>query len=153
MSSTYHQVYVQAVFAVKYRAAMLEKDFRPKLFPVIGNLINETGCKCMIVNGWYDHVHCLFSVKPSITISNVMKSSKAKSSKWINESNFFESRFEWQTGFGAFSYGKDDIDKVYQYIKNQEEHHAKIDFKTEYRAMLIEHGIEFKEEYLFDDLI
>ena len=88
MASTYNQVYIQTVFAVKYRVASIEDSFRDKLFAVMGNLINETGCHCIIVNGWVDHVHCFFRLRPALSLSEVMKSVKAKSSKWLNEQEY-----------------------------------------------------------------
>ena len=106
MSNTYHRIYIQTVFAVKYRKALIDKAWKSELCGVIGNLINETGCKTLIVNGVEDHVHCFFSLKPSLSISDVMQSAKAKSSKWINQTGYLSHRFEWQRGFGAFSYSK-----------------------------------------------
>ncbi len=153
MANTYHQMYIQTVFAVKYRAAVIEKPWRAKLMSVIGNLINETGCKCIIVNGVEDHVHCFFGLKPAIAVSEVMKVAKAKSSKWVNENGILRHRFEWQVGFGAFSYSKSHIEAVFRYIKNQERHHAKQSFRAEYVEMLNKYGIEYNDEYLFDDLI
>jgi putative transposase len=82
MANTYHQVYLQAVFAVKYRKAVLHKDWRKAVFGVIGNLINETGCKTIIVNGVEDHVHCFLGLKPTVSISELMKTLKAKSSTY-----------------------------------------------------------------------
>lgn len=73
MANTYHQVYIQAVFAVKYREAVIEKSWRSELLGVIGNLINETGCKTIIVNGVEDHVHCFLGLKPTVSISELMK--------------------------------------------------------------------------------
>ena len=84
MSNSYSQLYIQAVFAVKYRNAIIEKEWKSQLMAVIGNLINETGCKTIIVNGVEDHLHCFFILKPSISISDLMQSVKAKSSKWVN---------------------------------------------------------------------
>ena len=81
MSNTYHKIYIQTVFSVKYRKAMIHKDWKQNLCGVIGNLINETGCKNLIVNGVEDHMHCFFSLKPSLSVSEVMQSAKAKSSK------------------------------------------------------------------------
>ena len=81
MANTYHQVYIQAVFAVKYREAVIEEEWRPKLLGVIGNLINESGCKTIIINGVEDHVHCFLALKPTVSISELMKAVKAKSSK------------------------------------------------------------------------
>jgi putative transposase len=85
MSNTFHQVYIQAVFAVKYREALITNECKSKILSVIGNLINETGCKTIIVNGVEDHVHCLLSLKPTISVSELMKIVKGKSSKFIND--------------------------------------------------------------------
>lgn len=158
MANTYHQMYIQAVFAVKYRAAVIEKNWRADLFGVIGNLINETdpiaiGCKTILVNGVEDHVHCFFGLQPSVSVSDVMKNAKAKSSKWVNESGLLKHRFEWQKGFGAFSYSHSHIDNVFKYIKNQEEHHKKETFRDEYIKMLKAFGVEYDEQYIFEDLI
>ena len=153
MANTYHQIYVQAVFAVKYRAAVIQKPWQTQLFAVIGNLIKETGCKTIIVNGVEDHAHCFFGLKPAISISDVMKNAKAKSSKWLNESGLLQHHFEWQDGFGAFSYSHNHIDSVFKYIQNQEEHHKKQSFREEYIELLKTHEIEFDERYIFQDLI
>jgi REP element-mobilizing transposase RayT len=152
MANTYHQVYIQAVFAVKYRAAVLDKDWRASVFSVIGNIINETGCKAIIVNGVEDHVHCFFGLKPTISISELMKTVKARSSKYINDNRFLLNRFEWQVGYGAFSYSNSQIDSVFKYIKNQEKHHAKKTFKEEYVATLEEFQIPYDERFIFEDL-
>ena len=153
MANTYHQMYIHAVFAVKYRAAVIEKNWKADLFAVIGNLINETECKTILVNGVEDHVHCFFGLKPSVSVSDVMKNAKAKSSKWVNESGLLKHRFEWQRGFGAFSYSHSHIDDVFKYIKNQEEHHKKESFRVEYIKMLEAFGVEYDEQYIFEDLI
>ncbi len=152
MANTYHQVYIQAVFAVKYRAAVLDKEWRSDVFGVIGNLINETGCKTIIVNGIEDHVHCFFGLKPSVSISEIMKVVKAKSSKYINDNKLMLNRFEWQEGYGAFSYSRTQIDSVFNYIKNQETHHAKSTFKEEYIAILKKFEIPYDERYIFEKL-
>ena len=149
MGNSYSQIFIQCVFAVKYRAALLHKPWRYELFGVIGNLINETGAETFIVNGVEDHVHCLFRLKPSLTISEVMKVAKAKSSKWINESGFLQSRVEWQVGYGAFSFAKAEVKRVYRYMENQEEHHYGLSFPEEYLDMLVKNGVEFEEQYLF----
>jgi REP element-mobilizing transposase RayT len=153
MSHTYSNLFIQTVFAVKYRNAVIDKKWRAKLHGVMGNLINEAGCKTYIVNGIEDHVHCLFSLKPSISISDVMKSVKAKSSKYVNDHGLTPQRFEWQIGFGAFSYHKSLVDTVYRYIQNQEAHHQKQSFKEEYISFLDEFEIDYDSQYLFQDLV
>lgn len=152
MANTYHQIYIQTVFAVKYREAVIHKDWKSTLFGVIGNLINETNCKILIVNGVEDHVHCFIGLKPSISISELMKTVKAKSSKYINDHNLTRHRFEWQEGYGAFSYGQSQIDSVYKYIENQEEHHKKHTFRSEYLGLLELFKVPYDQSYIFDDL-
>ncbi|SHM18715.1 IS200/IS605 family transposase [Mucilaginibacter sp. OK098] len=153
MANTYHQIYLQTVFAVKYREAVIENDWKLQLFSVIGNLINEANCKTIIVNGVEDHVHCFLGLKPVVSVSELMKTVKAKSSKYINDHSLTPHRFEWQEGYGVFSYGQSQVDKVYKYIQNQEEHHQKQTFKTEYLAMLKKFNIDYDEQYLFHDLM
>ena len=153
MSNTYSQVYVQCVFAVKHREAMINKEWKSNLLGVIGNLINETGCKTIIVNGVEDHVHCFLGLKPVLSISDLMKEVKAKSSKYINDHRLTKSRFEWQEGYGVFSYGHSQIDAVFQYISNQEVHHKKQTFKEEYIAFLEKFEVPYDERYVFVDLI
>mgnify|MGYP001428753147 CR=1 FL=1 len=153
MANTYSQIYVQIVFAVKYRKALLDKAWKSQVFGVMGNLINETNCKTIIVNGVEDHVHCFVGLKPAISVSELMKIVKAKSSKYINDHSLTRERFEWQTGFGVFSYSQIDIERVFKYIQNQEEHHRSKKFMEEYLELLKEYQVEYDEQYLFEDLI
>jgi putative transposase len=153
MANTYHQVYIQAVFAVKYREASISKEWKSTLMGVIGNLINETGCKNIIVNGAEDHVHCFLGLKPVVSISELMKTVKAKSSKYINDHQLTKQRFEWQEGYGVFSYSHSHVDNVYKYIANQEVHHKKQTFREEYLSFLDKFEVPFDERYIFEDLI
>lgn len=153
MANTYHQVYLQTVFAVKYRAAVLDKAWRPKLQGVIGNLINETGCKTIIVNGVEDHMHCFLGLKPAVSVSELMKTVKAKSSKYINDHTLTKERFEWQEGYGVFSYRQRDVNQIYNYILNQEKHHQTQTFRKEYLDLLKEFEVDYDEQYIFQDLI
>jgi REP element-mobilizing transposase RayT len=153
MANTYHQIYIQAVFAVKYREAVIIKDWRPKLLGVIGTLINETSCKTIAVNGVEDHIHCFLGLKPVVSISELMKAVKGKSSKYVNDHHLTKHRFEWQEGYGAFSYSHSHIDRVYKYIQNQEEHHRKQTFRAEYKDLLNKFKVPYDERYIFEDLI
>ena len=152
MANTYHQIYLQAVFAVKYRAALLDKEWRSTVQGVIGNLINETGCKTIIVNGVEDHMHCFLGLKPAVSVSELMKTVKAKSSKYINDHSLTANRFEWQEGYGVFSYRQRDVDQIYKYVQNQEAHHAKQSFHEEYLELLKEFEIGYDEQYIFQEL-
>jgi len=141
------------VFAVKYRNAVINKVWRPKLLGVIGNLINEANCKTIIVNGVEDHVHCFLGLKPVVSVSELMKTVKAKSSKYINDHSLTPARFEWQEGYGVFSYHRSLIDTVDKYIQNQEEHHKVHTFRNEYLDLLKEFEVEYDEQYLFQAMI
>ena len=152
MANTYHQIYLQTVFAVKYRNAVLNKARRNNLFGIIGNLINETGCKTIIVNGVNDHVHCLLGLKPVVSVSELMKTVKAKASKYINDHELTIHRFEWQAGYGVFSYRQSDLDSIYKYIQNQEAHHKTQTFHDEYLDFLKEFKIKYDEQYTFGEL-
>ncbi len=153
MANTYHQIYLQIVFAVKYRNAVIKKEWRGELHGAIGNLINEANCKTIIVNGVADHVHCFVGLRPAVSVSELMKSVKAKSSKYINDNKLTPNRFEWQEGFGVFSYSHSHIDRVYKYIEKQEEHHKKQTFRDEYLAFLKLFAINFDEQYIFQEMI
>jgi putative transposase len=153
MANTYHQIYLQLVFAVKYRAAVLDKAWRNKVFGVIGNLINEANCKTIIVNGVEDHVHCFAGLRLVVSVSELMKTGKAKSSKYINDHSLTPERFEWQEGYGVFSYHQSLVDTVFKYILNQEEHHKIQTFSEEYLGLLKEFKVEYDEQYIFQELI
>ena len=153
MANTYSQVYVQLVFAVKYRNAVIEKKWSNQLYAVMGNLINETNCKTIIVNGMADHVHCFVGLKPSVSISDLMKIVKSKSSKFINDHHLTEQRFEWQEGYGAFSYSQTQIPAVFKYIENQESHHKNRTFRDEYVDFLEKYNIDYDEQYILQEPI
>jgi len=152
MANTYHQIYLQTVFAVKYRNAVLDKRWRNQVFGVIGNLINEAGCKTIIVNGIEDHVHCFFGLKPVLSVSELMKTVKAKSSKYVNDHKLTTQRFEWQDGYGVFSYRQSDLDSIFSYIHNQEEHHKIQTLRDEYLDLLNQFKVTYDEKYIFQDL-
>jgi REP element-mobilizing transposase RayT len=153
MSKSYTQIHLQIIFAVKYRAAVLDKSWRHQVQSVIGNLINESGCSTYIVNGVEDHMHCFLRLKPTVTICELVKRIKAVSSKYINDNNLTRDRFEWQPGYAVFSYRQRDVDQIFNYVKNQETHHQKISLRKEYEETLKEFQINYEEDGLFDHLV
>jgi putative transposase len=152
MANTYHQIYLHFIFAVKYRKAKIGGSWQSTVLGVMGNLINETGCKTIIVNGVEDHVHCFLGLKPVVSIPDLMRTVKAKSSKYINDHKLTSVHFEWQEGYGVFSYSHSQIESVYHYIANQEEHHKKQTFREEYIEFLKKFDISYEEQYIFEDL-
>jgi REP element-mobilizing transposase RayT len=152
MANTYYKIYIQAIFAVKYRKGLINQEWEPKLHSVLGNLIIQSGGKPIIINGVEDHVHCFFHGKPSIAISEIMKSVKSKSSKWINANGFLRHRFAWQKGFGCFSYGHSQKNDMYRYVSNQKQRHKVMSFKEEYERLLKIFDVDYEEKYLFSPL-
>ena len=150
MAGTFSQIYIQYVFAVKGRENLLQMPWRDEVFRYIAGIIKSKQQKPIIVNGVSDHVHVFVGLKPSMPIADLVRDIKNNSSKFINEQKFIKTKFSWQDGYGAFSYSHSQIENVYQYILNQEEHHRKKTFKDEYIEFLQKFGIEFNEKYLFD---
>jgi putative transposase len=150
MAGTFSQVYVQYVFAVKGRQNLLQKPWRDEVFKYIAGIIKGKNQKPIIVNGVEDHVHVFVGLKPSMPISDLVRDIKNNSSNFINEQNWLKGKFSWQEGYGVFSYAHSQIENVYQYIANQEEHHKKKTFKEEYIEFLKKFEVEYNEQYLFD---
>lgn len=152
MAGTYSQIYIQYVFAVKGRANLLQQPWRTEVFKYMAGIIKAKGQKSIIVNGVADHVHVFVGLKPAMNISDLVRDIKNNSSKFINEQKFIQTKFSWQEGYGAFSYAHSQVESVYQYIANQEEHHRKKTFREEYLDFLQKFEVDHDEKYLFDFL-
>ncbi len=150
MANTYSQIYFQVVFAVKFRHNLLQKPWRDEVFKYMSGIITEKGQKAIIVNGVSDHVHLFIGLKPSISLSDLVRDVKNNSSNLINDMKLTRGKFAWQGGFGAFSYAPSAINNVYNYILNQESHHKKTLFKLEFLDLLQQFEIEYNDKYLFD---
>ena len=149
MPNTYTQLYIQFVFAVKYRAAVIDALWKDELYKYITGIVQKQKHKLIAMNGMPDHVHILVGLHPSQSISELLQDIKGSSSKWINEKGFVKGKFEWQAGYGAFSYSKSHLKNVIRYIEHQEEHHAKKSFREEYVEFLVEYEIDYDERFIF----
>ena len=150
MGDTYTQLYIQLVFAVRGRKSFIQYSWDEELYKYITTVVQKDKHKMLAVNGMPDHIHLLVGLNPAISISNLVQDVKRASNTWINEKGFVNDKFSWQDGYGAFSYGKSQVDQVCKYVLNQKEHHKKQTFKTEYMSLLKLFEIEFKDEYLFE---
>ena len=148
MSRTHTNLLTHIVFSTQGRIPLLTKNTRPELFAYMGALIKETKGKPIIINGVEDHVHLLLALPPDISVSQAMRFVKANSSRWMKER--FRKPFAWQKGFGAFSVSRSNVESVSKYIRDQEAHHKKFDFKTEYLTLLEKNGADYNEQYLWD---
>ena len=150
MANTYTQIYVQIVFTVQGRKNLIPKSKREELHKYITGIVTNRNQKMLAIFAMPDHIHILVGMTPSISVSDLVRDIKAGSSKHISDNNWVHQNFNWQVGFGAFSYSKTQIHNVVNYILNQEEHHRKKSFKEEYLEFLDKFEIEYKEEYLFE---
>jgi len=153
MPNTYTQIHIQFVFVVKYRRGLIHSSWKDELYKYITGIVQTNRHKMISINGMPDHVHVLIGMRPHQSISDLMQDIKGDSSKWINEKKFLQSKFEWQEGYGAFSYSKSDLKNVIRYIENQEEHHGRKTFLEEYKEFLEKFEVDYDERYIFKDLI
>lgn len=153
MANTYTQIHLQFVFAVKYRNGLIHASFKEELYKYISGVIKENNHKLLAINGMPDHLHIFIGMRPTQSISNLLQDIKGSSSKWINDKKFLKVKFEWQEGYGAFSYSKSHVNDVIKYIQNQEIHHKKETFREEYLKFLEVFEIDYDERYIFKELI
>ncbi len=152
MPNTYTQIHIHFVFAVKYRKSVITNEWENELYKYITGVIQNNDHKLLIINGMPDHDPILLGLRPSQSISDLMKDVKQSSSKWLNKNKFTQSHFEWQEG-GAFSYSKSQVKSVINYIQNQKIHHNKKSFLEEYKEILTKFEIEWDEKYIFKEMI
>lgn len=150
MANTYTQIYIHCVFVVQNRECLISSTWKEELFKYISGIIKHNNHKPLAINGMPDHVHIFVGMKTHQSIADLMQDVKAYSSKWINERKFVGVKFNWQPGYGAFSYSHSQIDKVIKYILNQEKHHKKKTFKEEYYKLLESFEVSYEEKYLFN---
>ena len=150
MANTYSQLYVQMIFAVKHRQSQIIPENKSRIEQYICGTASNIGCNPLSIYCNPDHVHLFVSTIPNISCSTTIQKIKSSVSQFINTNHLTQSHFEWQTGFGAFSYGKSQIDAVCKYILNQQAHHKKVSFKEEYIALLKAFDVKYDEKYLFD---
>ena len=153
MANTYTQIHIHFVFAVKFRDGIIQSKWKEDLYKYMSGIIQNNHHKLLAINGMPDHIHILIGLRPAQSISDLMKEVKQSSSKWINQNKLSNGHFEWQEGYGAFSYSKSQIGQVINYIQNQELHHEKKTFTQEYRDFLRKFEVEYDEKFIFKELI
>ena len=150
MPSTFSQIYIQIVFAVKGRESLIHTSWEEELYKYISGIINNKEQKLISINGMPDHIHLLIGMKPTCCLSDLVREIKKSSNDFVKEKKFVKGKFTWQEGYGAFSYSHSSLDNLINYIKNQKKHHQKKTFKEEYLELLHKFEIEFKSEYLYE---
>jgi REP element-mobilizing transposase RayT len=148
--NTFTKLYAHFVFSPKGRNSLLTDTIRVKVHKYIYGVIKGKKCFPVAINGTMDHIHILLGFHPSFSIADLVRDIKRSSALFINGQLKSYLKFSWQEGYAAFTVGYRDLDRVYKYIVNQEEHHAKTHFRDEYVKLLVEEGIDFNSEYLFE---
>ena len=151
MPDTYTQLYIQFVFAVKFRKAMLDPIWDERLRLYITAIIQNNGHKMIAINNMPDHIHIFIGLNPTQSISKIMQLVKCDSSEWINKEKLTEQKFQWQNGYGAFSYSKSHLSVVARYIERQQAHHKKISFLDEYINILEYYSVDYDIRNIFKE--
>ena len=152
MANTYTQIHLHTVFAVQNRISLIADSWKDRLYQYIIAIINKNGHKPLAINGMPDHLHIVFGMRPSQSVSDLLQDIKANSSLWINDSKLIKGKFSWQAGFGAFSYSKSQLPDLINYVHNQQSHHQKKTFLEEFREILDRSEIDYDQHYLFHDI-
>jgi REP element-mobilizing transposase RayT len=150
MANTFTQIYIQIVFAVRNRLSLIQPEWEEDLFKYITGIVQKKEQKMLAINGTKDHIHFFIGMKPTCCLSDLVREVKKSSVSHLKSHRLIQGEFNWQEGFGAFSYGNSQIDHVIRYINNQKQHHQNKTFEKEYKALLKAFEIEFKNEYLFE---
>jgi len=142
MPHSYNKIWIHAIWSTKERLPLIHANIEKKIFDCIKSQFIEMGCPVRIINGMPDHIHCMILLNPQKSIAEVIKQVKGGSSHYINSENLLREKFAWQTGYAAFSVSESVMDKVFNYIKNQKEHHTKKTFESEFSDFLNLHQIK-----------
>jgi putative transposase len=151
MSQSLANLLVHIIFSTKNRYPFFaNRDIRSEMHAYLGGTCNNLDCLVLIVGGISDHVHILSKLSKNISVAKLIGEIKRESSKWIKTKGRILEKFAWQNGYGAFSVGKSEVEKVRAYILNQEEHHRKRNFQDEFRQFLKGYEIGYDERYVWD---
>ncbi|MDO8548601.1 MAG: IS200/IS605 family transposase [Ignavibacteria bacterium] len=149
MANTYTQLYIHLIFAVEHRDKLIHSSFKEELQKYITGIIQNKGNKLLAINFMPEHGHISLGLNPAIAISDLVRDIKKSSTDFINDRKWLRGKFNWQEGYGAFSYSHSQIDNVIKYINNQEKHHKVKTFREEYIEMLNSFSIKYNDVYLF----
>ena len=150
MPQSFAAVHLHLVFSTKHRQPFLTPSIAPRVHKYLGGTLRGIGCTPLSIGGMSDHVHLLVGMGRESSIAEISRTTKAASSRWMHDTLPDSAGFAWQSGYGAFSVGRDRLPGVRGYIERQEEHHRKQTFQDEYCEFLGVHGIVWDERYVWD---
>ena len=153
MANTYTQVHYQFIFAVQNRISLIQPTWKNELYKYVTGIVQKNNHKMLAINGMADHVHVFIGMRPTQSVADLLQDIKGSSSKWINEKRLVGGKFQWQEGYGAFTYSKSHVPSVIKYILNQEIHHKKKTFIEEYIEFLEKFEVEYDKRYIFKPVL
>jgi putative transposase len=146
MPHTYTQNAIHIVFSTKDRAKLIPKEFQPLLWSYAAGICKQEKIFVHAIGGIDDHIRLLIEIPPILALAKAVNALKSNSSRWANEEGF---PFAWQQGYAALSVSASNVPAVVRYIQNQESHHKKMSFETEFIALLKKHGVEYDPKFVF----
>ena len=149
MANTYSQIYIQIVFAMEGRQNLIDPKHNDDLQKYITGIVTKQNQKLIAVNNVPDHIHLVIGQRPDSALSDLVGDIKSGSTNFINRQRWVKGRFNWQEGFGAFSYSRSQLDAVIRYVKNQQKHHQRLSFRDEYVELLDKFEVPYDERYIF----
>jgi REP element-mobilizing transposase RayT len=138
------------VFAVEWRQSLILPEHKEEILKYITGILRNKNQKLIEINSMPDHLHMLIGMEPDLALSDLVREVKKSSTRFVNEKRLVRGHFNWQEGFGAFSYSRSSLDAVIAYIRNQEKHHRKSSFRDEYMTLLRRFDLAFDVRYVFD---
>jgi putative transposase len=153
MADVFSQIYIQTVFSVKHRQALIQPEWEEDLYKYTTGIIQNKGHKMLAIGGMPDHIHIFIGLKPAEALSDLVREIKKATNDFIHENRFSKFKFDWQAGYGAFSYSRTHREAVCKYILNQKEHHRQRTFEEEFLKMLADFEIEIGQKKMFDFFI
>jgi len=149
MPQSLSQIYIHLVFSTKNRQPFISELIAPDLYAYMATVFHdECRSTAKLIGGVEDHIHALFNLSRTWCTADVVEAVKSSTSKWIKTQGVRQ--FSWQSGYGAFSVSRSNIEAVEHYIRSQREHHHRQDFKDEFRGLLKKHDVEYDERYIWD---
>jgi len=149
MSHTYTNLLSHVVCSTKDRRPLIDAQIKPRLLGYINGIVNESGGKVLSLNSMPDHMHMLWELPPSASLSDSMRVVKTNSSRWVHETWGSLKHFGGQTGYGAFSVSRSNVCAVAKYIEDQASHHHKRTFEEEFVELLVKHGMDYDPKFAF----
>ncbi len=150
MPQSLSSILIHLVFSTKHREPFIVPQIEPELHAYLAAIFRESQSPALSVNGTSNHVHVLFALSRTITVADLVEEVKKRSSKWIKTKEIELRKFQWQTGYGAFSIGQSNVPALKKYIAGQKEHHRHRSFEEEYREFLEKYEVPYDEKYTWD---